>query len=69
MYIYINICIYIYIYIYNIYIHYTHVITCRKLQLNKRGHCRRQTAERKCDTEQTIKLEWLYKAGSECELN
>ena len=23
----------------------------------------------KCDTEQTMKLEWLYKVGSECELN
>ena len=26
-------------------------------------------AEMKCDAEQTMKLEWLYKFGSECELN
>ena len=26
-------------------------------------------AEIKFDTEQTIKLDWLYKNGSECELN
>ena len=26
-------------------------------------------AEMKSDTEQTIKLEWLYKVGSECKLN
>ena len=39
--------IYIYIYI------YTHVITYRKLKLNKHGDWRRQTAEIKCDTEQT----------------
>ena len=26
-------------------------------------------AEMKCGTEQTMKLEWLYKVGSECELN
>ena len=26
-------------------------------------------AEMKLDTEQTIKLEWLYKVGCECELN
>ena len=32
---------------------YTHVITYRKLRLNKRGDWRRQTAETKCGTEQT----------------
>ena len=32
-------------------------ITYRKLRLNKRGDWRRQTAEMKCDTEQTMKLE------------
>ena len=26
-------------------------------------------AEMKSDTEQTMKLEYLYKVGSECELN
>ena len=26
-------------------------------------------AEMKLDTEQTMKLVWLYKVGSECELN
>ena len=26
-------------------------------------------AEMKLDTEQTMKLEWLYEVGSECELN
>ena len=26
-------------------------------------------AEMKSDIEQTVKLEWLYKVGSECELN
>ena len=26
-------------------------------------------AEMKSDTEQTMKLEWLYKVGSECKLN
>ena len=26
-------------------------------------------AEMKCDVEQTMKLEYLYKVGSECELN
>ena len=33
------------------------------------GDLRRQTGEMKCDIEQTMKLEWLYKAGSECELS
>ena len=28
-----------------------------------------KTAKMKCDTEQTMKLEWLYKVGSGCELN
>ena len=31
-------------------------ITYRKLRLNKRDDWRRQTAEMKCDTEQTMKL-------------
>ena len=33
--------------------------------------CRQTQAitEIKCDTEQTMKLEWLYKVESECELN
>ena len=26
-------------------------------------------AEMKSDTEQMMKLEWLYKVGSDCELN
>ena len=26
-------------------------------------------AEMEPDTEQTLELEWLYKVGSECELN
>ena len=26
-------------------------------------------AEIKLDTKQTMKLEWLYKVGSECEVN
>ena len=26
-------------------------------------------AEMKCDTEQKMKLEWLYKVGFECDLN
>ena len=26
-------------------------------------------AEMKSDKEQTMKLEWIYKVGSECELN
>ena len=34
----------------------THVITYRKVQLNKRGDWQRQTAEMKCDTKQTMKL-------------
>ena len=42
-----DIFMYIYKYI------YTHVITYRKLKLNKHGEWRRQTAEIKCDTEQT----------------
>ena len=29
----------------------------------------KEIAELKCDTEETIKLESLYKIGSECELN
>ena len=36
---------------------YTHTITYRKLRLKKRGDWRRQTAEMKCATEQTMKLE------------
>ena len=48
---------------------YTHMITCRKLRLNKLGDWQRPTAEMKCDTEQTMKLEWLYKVRSECELS
>ena len=28
-----------------------------------------KTAKMKCDTEQTMKLEWLYEVGSGCELN
>ena len=32
---------------------YTHLITYRKLRLNKRGDWRRQTAETKCGTKQT----------------
>ena len=46
----------------------THVIKYRKLRLNKRGDWRTQTAEIKCDTGQMMKLEWLYKIGSEWKL-
>ena len=48
---------------------HTHVITYRKLWLNKRCNWPRQTVEMKCDTEQIMKLDWHYKVGSECELN
>ena len=29
----------------------------------------KETAEMQPDTEQMMELEWLYKVGSECELN
>ena len=37
--------------------------------INTRHDLPRQTAEMKCDTEQIMKLEWLYKIGPECKLN
>ena len=46
-----------------------HVITDTKLRLYRRGHWRIQTSETKCDTEHIMKLKWLYKNSSECELN
>ena len=49
--------------------HYTHVITSRKFQLKQMWRLTKAIAEMKSDTEQTMKLEWLYKVDFECELN
>ena len=48
---------------------YTQVITSRKFQLKETWKLTKAIAEMKLDTEQMMKLEWLYKVGSECELN
>ena len=48
---------------------YTHVITSSKVQLKQTWQLMKAIAKMKLDTEQTMKLEWLYKVGSECELN
>ena len=47
----------------------THVITHRKLWLNKRGYWRLQTAKMKRSTEEIMKLECLCNVVCECELN
>ena len=79
IYIYIYICyIYTYIYIFTPSVvnticirsfRYTQVITSRKFQLKETWKLTKAIAEMKLDTEQMMKLEWLYKVGSECELN
>ena len=48
---------------------YTHVITSTKYRLKQTWRLTKAIAEIKCDTEQTMKLEELYKVGSEWELN
>ena len=48
---------------------YTHVITSRKFQFRYTWRLTKAIIKTKLDTEQTMKLEWLYKVGSECELN
>ena len=48
---------------------YTHVITSSKVQLKQTCRLMKAIAKMKLDTEQTMKLEWLYKVDSECELN
>ena len=55
-------------YVLFIYIH-THVITSTKFRLQQTWRLTKAIAEMKCDTEQTMKLDKLYKVGSECELN
>ena len=47
----------------------THVINSTKFRLKQTWRLTKTIAEMKCDTEQTMKLEWLCKVGSECELN
>ena len=47
----------------------THLITYRKLWLNKRGYWRLQTAKMKRSTEEIMKLECLCSVVCECELN
>ena len=48
---------------------YIYVISLRKFQLNQMQRLMKAIDERKLDTEQTMKLEQLYKVGSEFELN
>ena len=39
------------------------------IQVKQAWRLMKAIADMKCDTEQTMKLEWLYKVGSDCELN
>ena len=48
---------------------YIYVISLRKFQLNQMQRLMKAIDEMKLDTEQTMKLEQLYKVGSEFELN
>ena len=48
---------------------YTHVITSSKFQLKQTWQLIKVIVEMKLDTKQMTKLEYLYKFGSECELN
>ena len=48
---------------------YTDVITSTKLRLKHTWRLTKAIAEMKCDTEQTMKLQELYKVCSEYELN
>ena len=48
---------------------YTHMITSSKRQLKQTWRLMKTIAKMKLDTEQTMKLEYLEKAGSKCELN
>ena len=41
----------------------------QKTLINKCYDLPRETAKMKCDIEKVMKLEWLYKVGSKCELN
>ena len=77
MHIYIHIHTYIHMHTYihtylptylHTYIRYTHVITSRNFQFKQTWRLTMAIAEMKCDTEQTMNWEWLYKVGSECEL-
>ena len=47
----------------------TPVITYRKHRLKETWWLTKKIAETKCSTEQTMKLEKLYKVCSECDLN
>ena len=41
----------------------------KNVDQNKRGDWRKAIAEMKCETGHTMKLEYLHKFGSDCELN
>ena len=47
----------------------THVITSSKFKFKQTRQLMKAIANMKLDTEETIKLEWVHKVDSECELN
>ena len=48
---------------------YTNTITSGKLQIKINVVTDEDNSRNKLHTEQTLKLEYLYRVGSECELN